>query len=172
MQLWLQQRGAGEGEFSAPQNRDFRLSIPLQKAGRFGGPEVIYHRTYSAGDWLPTLRISYSTQNVQRKHRTDLRLYIYIYILQKLCTFFYTYEVLWSSEKNEEVALYETPEGSLNGMVALYWTDHSVTGFSTVWYVVAVIYMLMFYVCVYITLCNYLQVAGLSGEYHVVIQAH
>jgi len=30
--------------------------------------------------------------------------------------------------------------------------------------------MLMVYGCVYIMLCNYWQVAGLSGEYHVVIQ--
>jgi hypothetical protein len=38
----------------------------------FGDPEVSYHQTYSAKDWLSTLRTSYSTQNLQRKHRTDL----------------------------------------------------------------------------------------------------
>jgi len=30
--------------------------------------------------------------------------------------------------------------------------------------------MLMFYVCVYVLFCNYLQVAALSGEYHADIQ--
>jgi len=32
----------------------------------FGGPEVSYHRTYSARDWLPILRTPYPTQNLQR----------------------------------------------------------------------------------------------------------
>jgi len=36
----------------------------------FGGPEVSYHQTCSARDWLPILRTSYKTQNLQRKHRT------------------------------------------------------------------------------------------------------
>jgi len=38
----------------------------------FGGPEVSYQQTYSAGDWLSILRTPYPTQNLQRKHRTDL----------------------------------------------------------------------------------------------------
>jgi len=38
----------------------------------FGGPEVSYHQTYSARDWLSVLRTPYPTQNLQRKHRTDL----------------------------------------------------------------------------------------------------
>jgi len=37
----------------------------------FGGPEVSYHQTYSARDWLSILRTPYPTQNLQRKHRTD-----------------------------------------------------------------------------------------------------
>jgi len=37
----------------------------------FGGPEVSYHQTYSARDWLSILRTLYPTQNLQRKHRTD-----------------------------------------------------------------------------------------------------
>jgi len=37
----------------------------------FGGPEVSYHHTYSARDWLSILRTSYPTQNVQRKHKTN-----------------------------------------------------------------------------------------------------
>jgi len=37
----------------------------------FGGPEVSYHQTYSARDWLSTLRTHYPTQNLQRKHRTE-----------------------------------------------------------------------------------------------------
>jgi len=36
-----------------------------------GGPEVSYHQTYSARDWLSILRALYTTQNLQRKHRTD-----------------------------------------------------------------------------------------------------
>ena len=48
------------------------MSTPLQKTGTFGGPEVSYHQTYSARDWLSILRTSYPTQNLQRKHRTDL----------------------------------------------------------------------------------------------------
>jgi len=36
----------------------------------FGGPEVSYHQTYSARDWLSILRTPYPTQNLQRKHRT------------------------------------------------------------------------------------------------------
>jgi len=38
----------------------------------FGGPEVSYHQTYSARDWLSTLRTPYPTQNLQRKHRTEI----------------------------------------------------------------------------------------------------
>jgi len=37
----------------------------------FGGPEVSYHQTDSARDWLSILRKPYPTQNLQRKHRTD-----------------------------------------------------------------------------------------------------
>jgi len=37
----------------------------------FGGPEVSYHQTYSARDWLSILRTPYPTQNLHRKHRTD-----------------------------------------------------------------------------------------------------
>jgi len=37
----------------------------------FGGPEVSYHQTYSARDWLSILRTPYPNQNLQRKHRTD-----------------------------------------------------------------------------------------------------
>ena len=44
---------------------------PLQKTGIFGGPEVNYHQTYSATDWLSILRLPYPTQNLQRKYRTD-----------------------------------------------------------------------------------------------------
>jgi len=36
----------------------------------FGGPEVSYHQTYSARDWLSILRTPYPTQILQRKHRT------------------------------------------------------------------------------------------------------
>ena len=39
--------------------------------GMFGGPEVKYHQTYSARDWLSIVRTPYPTQNLQRKHRTD-----------------------------------------------------------------------------------------------------
>jgi len=37
----------------------------------FGAPEISYHQTYSAKDWLSILRTPYPTQNLQRKHRTD-----------------------------------------------------------------------------------------------------
>jgi len=37
----------------------------------FGGPEVNYHQTHSARDWLSILRTPYTTQNLQRKRRTD-----------------------------------------------------------------------------------------------------
>jgi hypothetical protein len=36
----------------------------------FGGPEVSYHQTHSATDWLSILRTPYTTQNLQRKRRT------------------------------------------------------------------------------------------------------
>jgi len=39
--------------------------------GMFGGPDVRYHQTHSARDWLSILRTSYTTQNLQRKRRTD-----------------------------------------------------------------------------------------------------
>ena len=35
----------------------------------FGGPEVSYHQTYLARDWLSIIRTPYPTQNLQRKHR-------------------------------------------------------------------------------------------------------
>jgi hypothetical protein len=38
----------------------------------FGDPEFSYHQTHSARDWLSILRTSYTTQNLQRKRRTDL----------------------------------------------------------------------------------------------------
>jgi hypothetical protein len=37
----------------------------------FGDPEVSYHQTYSARDWLFILKTPYPTQNPERKHRTD-----------------------------------------------------------------------------------------------------
>jgi len=40
----------------------------------FGGPEVSYHQTYSARDWLSILRTPYPNENLQRKHRTDLQM--------------------------------------------------------------------------------------------------
>jgi hypothetical protein len=49
-------------------------STPLQKTGMFGGPEVSYHQTHSATDWLSILRTPYTTQNLQRKRRTDLHM--------------------------------------------------------------------------------------------------
>ena len=48
-------------------------STPLQKTSMFGGPEVNYHRTHSARNWLSILRTTYTTQNLQRKRRTDFR---------------------------------------------------------------------------------------------------
>jgi hypothetical protein len=38
----------------------------------FGGPEVSYHQTHSAREWLSILRTPYTTQNLQRKRRTFL----------------------------------------------------------------------------------------------------
>jgi hypothetical protein len=35
----------------------------------FGVPEVSYHQTYSAKDWLSILRTPCPTQNLQKKHR-------------------------------------------------------------------------------------------------------
>jgi len=46
-------------------------SVCIQKTGMFGGPEVSYHQSYSARDWLSILRTHYPTRNLQRKHRTD-----------------------------------------------------------------------------------------------------
>jgi len=40
----------------------------------FGGPEVSYHQIYSARDWLSILKTPYPTQNLQKKHRTDLHM--------------------------------------------------------------------------------------------------
>jgi phenylalanine-4-hydroxylase len=34
----------------------------------FGSPEVSYHKTHSARDWLSILRTPYPTQNLQRKY--------------------------------------------------------------------------------------------------------
>jgi len=39
----------------------------------FGGPEFNYHRIHSARDWLSILRTPYTTQNLQRKRRTDIQ---------------------------------------------------------------------------------------------------
>jgi len=51
----------------------------------FGGPEVSYHNTYSARGWLSILRTPYPTQNLQRKHRTDIRTQL-AFILAKNAT--------------------------------------------------------------------------------------
>jgi hypothetical protein len=40
----------------------------------FGGPEVSYHQTHSARDWLSVLRTLYTTQNLQVQRRTDLHM--------------------------------------------------------------------------------------------------
>jgi len=40
----------------------------------FGGPKVSYHQTHLARDWLTILRTPNSTQNLQRKSRTDDKL--------------------------------------------------------------------------------------------------
>ena len=48
----------------------------------FGSPEVSYHQTYSARDWLSILRTLYPTQNLQRKHRTDSQMTTEIIPLQ------------------------------------------------------------------------------------------
>jgi hypothetical protein len=40
----------------------------------FGSPEVSYHKTYSARDWLSILRTPYLTPKHQSKHRTDLQM--------------------------------------------------------------------------------------------------
>ena len=40
----------------------------------FGGPKVSYHQTHSARDWLSILRTPNSTQNLQRKSRTDIQM--------------------------------------------------------------------------------------------------
>jgi len=76
------------------------LVVPVQRTvglnycswilGMFGGPEVSYHHTYSARDWLSILRTPYQTQNFQRKHRTDSlewKLFLKIYNTQVLPTF-------------------------------------------------------------------------------------
>jgi hypothetical protein len=38
----------------------------------FGCPEVSYHQTHSAREWLSILRTPYTNQNLQRKRRTDI----------------------------------------------------------------------------------------------------
>ena len=48
-------------------------SVCIQKTGMFEGPEVSYHKTYSARDWLSILRTPYPTQNLHRKRRIDYR---------------------------------------------------------------------------------------------------
>jgi len=50
----------------------------------FGGPEVSYHQTYSAREWLSILRTPYPTQNLQRMHRTDLHIIYVTYKILKL----------------------------------------------------------------------------------------
>jgi len=47
-------------------------------SGMFGGPEVSYHQTYSARDWLSILRTPYPTQDLQRKHRTDSQIMSFV----------------------------------------------------------------------------------------------
>jgi hypothetical protein len=49
-------------------------STPLQKTDMFGRPTVSYHQTHSARDWLSILRTPYTTQNLQRKHRTYVQM--------------------------------------------------------------------------------------------------
>ena len=49
----------------------------------FGCPEFSYHQTYSARDWLSILRTPSSTQNLQKKYRTDLHMQ-FIYYSDKL----------------------------------------------------------------------------------------
>jgi hypothetical protein len=49
-------------------------NTPLQKTDMFGGPEVSYQQTHSARDWLSILRTPYTTQNLQRKYRTDIQM--------------------------------------------------------------------------------------------------
>jgi hypothetical protein len=44
-------------------------SVYVNQSCVFSGPEVSYHQTYSATDWLSILRTHYPTQNLQRKHR-------------------------------------------------------------------------------------------------------
>ena len=44
------------------------------KTGMSGDPEVSYHQMYSARDWLSILSTHLSTQNPQRKYRTDLHM--------------------------------------------------------------------------------------------------
>jgi len=87
----------------------------------FGGPEVSYHQTYWARDWLSILRTPYPTQSLQRKHRsssnsgdgTDQRvqslmfmmtimIYIYIYI------------------KHGKLVTNETPSSSSSSSVTSY----------------------------------------------------
>jgi hypothetical protein len=51
----------------------------------FGGPEVSYHQTHSARDWLSILRTTYTTQNLQRKRRTDIiNVRLFILLLFKM----------------------------------------------------------------------------------------
>jgi hypothetical protein len=40
----------------------------------FGGPELSYHQTHSVRDGLSILRTHYTTQNLQRKRRTDVQM--------------------------------------------------------------------------------------------------
>jgi hypothetical protein len=47
------------------------IIIIINETGMFGGPEVSYHQTHSARDWLSILRTPYTTQNLQRERRTD-----------------------------------------------------------------------------------------------------
>jgi len=51
----------------------FFVSVRLSESN-FGSPEVSYHETYSARDWLSILRTPHSTQYLQKKHRTDFQI--------------------------------------------------------------------------------------------------
>jgi hypothetical protein len=66
----------GQCNYSCSREERMKASTPLQKTGMYGSPEVSYHQTYSTKDWLSILRTPYPTQNLQRKHTTDLHMTI------------------------------------------------------------------------------------------------
>jgi hypothetical protein len=53
-------------EFCAGVKASSLRSTPQHKTGMFAGPEVSYHQTHSARNWLSILRTPYTTQNLQR----------------------------------------------------------------------------------------------------------